>query len=276
MCYLYLWFPLSLQKINISKENFSEVDVAFLWELPIEGILEERDDWKIYFLEKHSEEIKSFFVDKNLPNLDLTPVPNKNWNAMWESNYAPVLVKNVAHILAPFHKKPKDSLPQIIIKPSMAFGTGHHETTYGLLHLLNELDLNNKTVLDMGCGSGILGIFAEKRQAKEIIMVDNDSNCVNNCHENVKQNSCTKSKIWQGSIDRVGHLYFDVIISNITKNVNLEFLPLYCKMLRKNGVLLMSGFLSSDDKSLSKLAQKFGLKKQNEFKKNEWCAIQFG
>ena len=276
MGYLYLWNPLNLQKINIAKENFSEVDVAFLWELPIEGILEEHDEWQIYFLEKHSEEIKAFFANKNLQNLDLTSLPHKNWNTMWESNYAPVLVKNAAHILAPFHNKPKDSLPQIIIKPSMAFGTGHHETTYGLLHLLNALDLKNKTVLDMGCGSGILGIFAEKRQAREIILVDNDSNCVNNCNENIKLNNCTKSKIWQGSIDHARHLYFDVIISNITKNVNLEFLPLYCKMLRKNGVLLMSGFLSSDDESLLTLAQKFGLKKQNEFKKNEWCAIQFG
>ena len=267
---------MGLQKIDIPKALLSEIEIAYFWEYPIEGIEEKEKSWHIFFRPENAEIIQSFLKNKSIPNVVTETLTEQNWNATWEENYPPVLVNNVAHILAPFHKKSTQILPQIIINPSMAFGTGHHETTSGLLELMNGLDFQNRTLLDMGCGSGVLGIFSEIKGAKEVLLVDNDQNCVENTNQNIRLNKCHNSKVILGTIENIKDQKFDFIVSNITKNVNLQFLADFDIMLKENGVLIISGFLIEDKQEILNKSKKYDFSLQNEFEKNNWCGLQFG
>ncbi len=197
-----------------------------------------------------------------------------NWNTEWEKNFEPIRVNDLVSVRAPFHEK--TDLPyDIVIEPKMSFGTGHHETTHLMIQQLLAVDLKNKTVLDMGSGTGILAIMAELRGAKSVDAIDIDDWCYENALENAARNSCTKIHVFKGDAALLAEKNYDVIIANINRNVLINDLPVYYKCLNKGGVLLLSGFYREDIPFIKKAATGLGLKESDLLEKNNWISLKF-
>ena len=230
----------------------------------------QKDEWNEHILNDvqivNNEEFKISFSVKEIEQV--------NWNAEWEKNFNPIEVDNICTVRAPFHAKP-DTKYDIVIEPKMSFGTGHHETTHMMIQHLLKLDLKDKKVLDMGCGTGILAILAEKMGARPIDAIDIDNWCYENSIENVERNNCKHISVYEGDVSLIRERKYDVIIANINRNILLEDIPHYSKSLNKNGVLLLSGFYKDDILSISKKCNEFGLKLSESAEKNYWVAIKF-
>src|SRR5476651_1774799 len=130
---------------------------------------------------------------------EVTLIPQKNWNEVWESNFEPIIIGDKIFVRATFHQ-PKPEFPyEIVIDPKMAFGTGHHQTTSMMLEWALETDFKGKKVLDMGCGTGILAIMASKLGAVEITAIDYDPVCYDSTIENTRLNNVDNIKALCGS-----------------------------------------------------------------------------
>lgn len=200
-------------------------------------------------------------------------IPHQNWNAVWETDFKPVVVEDYCTIMAPFHDQSNIVGIPIIIQPKMSFGTGHHQTTWMMSKALFENNLQAKTVLDMGTGTGVLAFIAEKLGAEKIIAVDIEDWSVENTIENAERNACQKIETICGDIDKVPDLGYDLILANINKNILKAHLPSYAELLQKGGTLLLSGFFESDAEELIDLAQPLGLVSNKSLNKEEWCCL---
>lgn len=201
-------------------------------------------------------------------------IPQQNWNAIWEEDFQPVEVENYLTILAPFHEKENRKGMLVEIQPKMSFGTGHHQTTWMMSKALFELEMIPENVLDMGTGTGVLAIIAEKLGAKEITAVDIEDWSVENTIENTERNNCSKIETLCGDIGLLEGRKFGLILANINKNVLKIHLPFYAKMLDSNGVLLLSGFFDTDVDEMVTFANQFGLNKIRILNKDNWAAIE--
>ncbi|MCB9252532.1 MAG: 50S ribosomal protein L11 methyltransferase [Flavobacteriales bacterium] len=199
------------------------------------------------------------------------PVENLNWNESWEQSFEPIRIGDHCIIRASFHK-PEDLKYEIIITPKMSFGTGHHETTYMMAAAILDLDMQNKIVLDMGCGSGVLAILSEKKGAKSVLAIDHDNWAISNTEENLLSNNCTRISVLKRDGKFQGN--FDVILSNINRNINLEMIPLYAEALNKKGILLLSGFYHHDVNAIENKAQEYRLRVNKVQTRNDWACIE--
>jgi ribosomal protein L11 methyltransferase len=197
-----------------------------------------------------------------------------NWNKEWEKNFNPIQVDNLVSIRAPFHKNPSLKF-DILIEPKMSFGTGHHETTHMMIQHLLALDLENKKVLDMGCGTGILAIFAEKKGAQPIDAIDIDNWCYQNSLENIQRNGCNHITVLEGDSSLLKQKKYDIIIANINRNILISDMKTYTECLNKNGILLLSGFYKEDVIIIENEVTKHGLSFENLLQKNNWVALKF-
>ena len=204
----------------------------------------------------------------------LKEVAQTNWNAEWEKNFTPIQVDNSVSIRAPFHENPHLQY-DIVIEPKMSFGTGHHETTHMMVQHLLNLDLKGKKTLDMGCGTGILAIFAEMKGANPIDAIDIDNWCYENSIENVASNNCSNIHVFEGDSSLLKEKEYDVIIANINRNILLDDMSVYNNSLKENGVLLLSGFYKEDIEVIDKEVSKFGLKLENFLERNNWVALKY-
>ena len=222
--------------------------------------------------------VKGSFLDE-LPSdvksdWTVTIIQQQNWNAEWESQFDPVYVEDVLTILAPFHDKSVARGMSVEIMPKMSFGTGHHQTTWMMSKALFELETMPAKVLDMGTGTGVLAIIAEKLGATEILAVDIEDWSVENTIENAERNSCKKITALCGDIDAVVTDDFDLILANINKNVLKAHLPYYAKLLKKGGMLFLSGFFISDVEEMVEFASSFGFQKIRILNKDNWAAVE--
>jgi ribosomal protein L11 methyltransferase len=199
-------------------------------------------------------------------------VKEENWNALWESNFEPILVDNKVYIRADFHEERKDILHELVITPKMSFGTGHHQTTQMMIQHMLDLDFKNKTVFDFGTGTGVLAIFAEKLGAASIYAIDIDTWSIENCIENVARNNCTKIKTELGILDKIKETY-DIIIANINLHIITSSLDILHKHLQPNGDLLISGFLYSDLMELEESIANAGFIIVSKKEENYWSAL---
>lgn len=197
-----------------------------------------------------------------------------NWNKEWEKNFSPIEVDDLVSIRASFHKKPNLEY-DIIIDPKMSFGTGHHETTYTMIQHLLELDLENKLVLDMGCGTGILAIFSEMKGAKHIDAIDIDNWCYLNAVENTNKNRCRNITVYKGDASVLKNQKYDVIIANINRNILLNDLKAYASCLSEKGIVLLSGFYKKDIPIIESEATKYDLILSKTIERNNWVATKF-
>jgi len=201
-------------------------------------------------------------------------IAEKNWNEEWERNFEPVVIDGRCLVRAPFH--PRASYPYVItIEPKMSFGTGHHETTSLMIREMLDLALNGCTVLDAGCGTGILAILAEMLGASFITAMDTDEWCYTNAVENVMRNNCSRIDVKQGDATMADLPRVDCILANINLNVLLQALPHYASLLKPEGTMLMSGILHTDTENLIAEAVKCGFETVNKRQLGIWMMIRF-
>mgnify|MGYP000991478884 CR=1 FL=1 len=201
---------------------------------------------------------------------------DENWNEKWESNFTPITVDDQCYVRATFHEDRPDMPYQIIIDPKMSFGTGHHQTTSLMLSYILENDFEDKEVLDMGCGTGILAILAIKRGAKSAYAVDYDEICVASVEENKILNNVMGITSSLGSKEKIVEKQFDVILANINRNILLEQFDQYALSCRRNGVLYISGFYENEDLIILKdNAESVGYRFEDNKVLDNWCAAKF-
>jgi ribosomal protein L11 methyltransferase len=204
-----------------------------------------------------------------------TEIPKANWNEEWEKNFSPVYVDDLVCIRAHFHPAPDNVKHDIVITPKMSFGTGHHDTTWLMSKTLFSLGLNNKSVLDMGCGTGILAILARQLGATAVTGIDIDDWSIENSIENAEVNHINDIEFKKGDASLLPKKEtFDVILANINKNVLKQDMASYFNALKKEGYLLLSGFFISDVEELKDLAVKTGFSFIENYGRNEWAVIK--
>ena len=201
-------------------------------------------------------------------------IEQTNWNSEWEKNFNQIEVDNLVSIRAPFHRNPNLKY-DIVIEPKMSFGTGHHETTHMMVQHLLKLDLINKKTLDMGCGTGILAIFAEMKGARPIDAIDIDNWCYLNSIENVARNNCKHISVFEGDASLLLNKKYDVIIANINRNILLNDMQQYMNCLNEDGTILFSGFYKEDIPIVDAEVSKYGLKLETIIERNNWVALKY-
>ncbi|HUH18630.1 50S ribosomal protein L11 methyltransferase [Albibacterium sp.] len=206
----------------------------------------------------------------------LSSIAPQNWNTLWESNFQPIFIKDQVYVRATFHDVRPDYPIEILIDPKMAFGTGHHQTTSLMMEYILEESLEGKSILDIGCGTGILGILASKLLAKNIVSIDNDSICVESSKENKQLNNISNMKVLEGSVSAIPNQHFDVILANINRNILLEHLYYYSQAMVPGGNLFLSGFYQGEDLDLlEKEASKYGFEFLGYKTRDNWVAAKF-
>ncbi len=201
-------------------------------------------------------------------------IEQTNWNAEWEKNFNPIVVDNICAVRAPFHEK-FDTKYDIIIEPKMSFGTGHHETTHMMIQHILKNDFQGKSVLDMGCGTGVLAILAELKGAKPIDAVDYDNWCYLNSLENVERNNCKNIRVIEGDASALKNKNYDIIIANINRNILIQDMETYISCLNQEGQLFLSGFYSDDVPIIQAECESQGLKLKDVLERNNWVALRF-
>ena len=201
-------------------------------------------------------------------------IAQTNWNAEWEKNFKPIVVDDVCAVRAPFHEK-FDTKYDIIIEPKMSFGTGHHETTHMMIQHILKNDFGDKSVLDMGCGTGVLAILTEMKGAKPIDAVDYDNWCYLNSLENVERNDCKHITVIEGDASVLQGKNYDVIIANINRNILLQDMGTYVSCLNKGGMLFLSGFYSEDTPVIRQSCENHLLKFEEKLERNNWVSLKF-
>lgn len=202
-------------------------------------------------------------------------IPWKNWNEEWEKQYQPEIIGNHIYVRAEFHP-PNPGYPmEIIIQPRMAFGTGHHPTTSQVMEMMLGIDFQNKKVIDMGCGTGILAIQAMLQGASSALAIDNDPNAVENTRDNVMKNNCTGIDVMEGESSALKGKTCDIFIANINRNIILSDLEAYRATMRPGALLITSGYYIQDLPLIRKKAATLGLHEADHTSQKEWCCALF-
>lgn len=230
----------------------------------------QKKDWKESIL----DDIQILKSDEFSINYTSEQIEQTNWNKEWEKNFNPIVVNDLCTVRAPFHEKPNTKY-DIVIEPKMSFGTGHHETTHMMIqHILNN-DFSNKSVLDMGCGTGVLAILSEMKGAKPVDAIDIDNWCYLNSLENVERNNCQNILVYEGDSNLVKDRKFDIILANINRNILLKDIKSYASCLNEKGVLFLSGFYKNDILILEEECKKYMLKLDEKLEMNNWVSLKF-
>ena len=263
-------------KLVPNEEWFRDILAVQLGEAGFESFMESEDGLEAFIPERSFDEASLQTVLSGQPasfriQWEKEEMEDKNWNEEWEKNYfQPLLIGEECVIRAPFHKSFPKARYEIIIEPNMAFGTGNHETTSMMLEAILAEDLSGKTVLDMGCGTGILGILASKKGASKITAADISEWAVSGTKENAALNHIQNIQVHWGDAALPVLEQYDFIFANIHKNVLMEDLPAYNRFLYPGGIIFLSGFYLHDLEDIKKRAQGLGLQYIGHQVRKEW------
>ncbi len=262
----------------LSVDPWREIVVTYLSDLEYESFTESQSNLSAYIQESLFDEEKLTFLEEfkaHIKGYSHKVIQDRNWNEEWEKNFDPVYVGEELAILAPFHDANTPHQLKIFIKPQMSFGTGHHETTWLASKRLLSLDMKGKTVLDMGTGTGILAILAEKLGADKVFAPDIDEWSYHNAIENCDLNNCSKIEVALGTDQLIKNKRFDIIIANINKNILIQQFGSYSEAIHEGGTLLISGFFKTDVSELVEVASKYGFIFEKDYQKDEWALVEF-
>lgn len=255
-----------------------EILIAELGYTGFESFVENEDGVTAYIQKEEWNE--NILEDIHILNSDefqisytFEAIKQTNWNEEWEKNFNPIVVDDICAVRAPFHDK-FDTEFDIIIEPKMSFGTGHHETTHMMIQHILKTDFKNKSVLDMGCGTGVLAILTELKGAKPIDAIDFDNWCYLNSLENVARNNCDHITVIEGDASILNNKY-DIIIANINRNILLQDMAIYVSCLNKDGLLFLSGFYNDDSHLIKAECEKYMLKFEEKLERNNWVSLKF-
>lgn len=212
----------------------------------------------------------------HLEGFQVEEMEQKNWNEEWEKNFDPMVVEDRCYVRASFHPERTDLPLEVVINPKMSFGTGHHATTYMMMHWLLDTDVVNKSVIDAGCGTGILSILAEKLKAKSVIAFDIEDWAFENLNENCNLNGCSRIETGQGTISQIvsSGVQVDILLANINKNVLLDEMAIYSQHLISGGLLFLSGFYEEDETDIVASATKAGFEVTGRKVRQKWMSLR--
>lgn len=239
-------------------EVYQETDDALLCYLPVEKLTQDK-------LDELHQELDSFGY-----KFEISEIPYQNWNEEWEHNFQPIEIEGFAGIRADFHPPFEDVKHDLIINPKMAFGTGHHETTYQMMEMMQHVNFTGKSVLDYGCGTGILGILASKLGASNIRGNDITEESVSNTIENCKINGVNNFDVLLGRIEAFKGEKFDIVLANINRNVLLDSAGTLFEMTEESGLLFTSGYMPEDDEMLTAAYKDAGYSLLKQSQRGYW------
>lgn len=266
-------------KLTPDSEENREILVAVLADLAFESFDETEDHVEGYVPGEsfNMEEVQE--ITSILPfavETDLEMIPDQNWNEVWEKNYfQPLLIGGCLLVRAPFHIVEEKHEFELVIEPKMAFGTGNHETTTLMAEQILDMNLSNKTVLDMGCGTGILGMLASLKGAKSVTAIDIDKWSYESTVENASLNNIHNLEAKLGDASLLGEETYQVIFANIHKNIIINDLPAYVKVLQPEGRIYLSGFYRQDMPDVKAKAESLGLRETGFKESNNWVVYYF-
>lgn len=268
----YLEFNFKIEPL----QPWNDILMAELIEIGFDSFTEEHDGILAYIQKDlyqedqlkelellQNPEIKIFYTFQEMPNI--------NWNEEWEKNFSPINIEDKVSIRAEFHED-QNLEHEIIIQPKMSFGTGHHATTYLMIQQMLDMDLKNKTVLDMGCGTSVLAIFAKQQGAGKTVAIDIDEWSVENSIENADRNK-VELEISQGTADNLGKENFDIILANINRNILISDIPTYVSVLNSGGQLLLSGLCFFDVDDILEVCTQQNLILKKKLQREEWVSL---
>ena len=275
MAVTYIQLNLTIQPV----ESGREVVLAVLSELGFESFVERERGLEAYIQESDwTPDLLDALYPLSENGFDigwsLLAIPPENWNAVWESDFQPIVIEDKCAVRAHFHD-PIDVPYELVITPKMSFGTGHHQTTYMMLNYLLQHPPKGHSLLDMGCGTGVLAILAEKLGALSINAIDVEPWCYQNTVENIATNGCKNITPAEGDRSQIPPKEFNTILANINMNVLLLDIPLYAEQLKEDGSLFLSGFFTQDIPAIESKANQYGLKLVDFQNKDNWVAAHF-
>ncbi len=254
------------------EQEKQEILISTLTSLGAIGFEQKNTYLLSYFNE---EDFMSYDVNKALEEevFEIHTIEEKNWNEEWEKNFKPVSVGDFCGVRAHFHNALNNVAHDIIITPKMSFGTGHHDTTFMMIQLMENINFHNKKILDFGTGTGLLAILAEKLGSQNIKAIDFDKWSIENAEENIRVNDCVHIDLQLSS--QLPEEFFEIILANINLNVILESLSSLKKILVKDGLILFSGLLVEDENIMINYCTKLGLYIKEKRLRNNWLCLLF-
>ena len=269
--------------VNPLSETANDIIAALAADLGFESFVESPEGTigyvpaSLYREEALNEALTDFPMSGTTITFTAKEMEDKNWNEEWEKNFfEPIVVDNRCVIHSTFHKDYPKATYDIIINPQMAFGTGHHQTTRLIISYLLDIDLQGKTVLDMGCGTSILAILASMRGASSLTAIDIDEWCVNNSIDNLALNHINNIKVFLGDASSLANEGpFDIIIANINRNILLVDMQYYVARMNEGAEIYFSGFYESDLPMIQAEAERLGLRYLSHRVEKDWTAAQF-
>ncbi|WP_337084645.1 50S ribosomal protein L11 methyltransferase [Elizabethkingia anophelis] len=268
----YLEFDFKIEPV----EPWNEILMAELIEQGFDSFTENPDGILAYIQAEllNEEELKNQWLlnhDEVKISYTYKEMPNINWNEEWEKNFQPINVEDKVLIRAEFHES-QGLEEEIIIQPKMSFGTGHHATTYLMIQQMMDMDFQGKKVLDMGCGTSVLAIYAKKKGASDVLGIDIDEWAVENSRENAERNN-TPMRVELGTANNLGLEKFDIILANINRNILISDIPRYVEVLQPGGSLLLSGLCFFDVDDILQVCNEQNLQLQKKLQREEWVSL---
>ncbi len=290
------YIEVTLKIEPFSQEN-AELVVAELSELPYNSFMEDTDPdgnpVLLAYIQKSDYDARALklvlgFFDFKI-SWSANMMESKNWNKEWESSFEPIVVGKQVTVRAPHHKGLKKTRFNIVIDPQMAFGTGHHETTYMMMETMleHEEEIRGRSVMDMGCGTGVLAILAAKMRASRVYGIDIDAVAAQSACDNARANRVSRTmQAFYGDASLLQRENYDLLLANIHKNIILQDLDTYANSIRKpgmryssgaseGGLLMLSGFYDSDAADITAAASKLGLEMIGQKSKDGWSCLLF-
>ena len=271
-------------RIKPFTDEYAEIITAEVSELPYESFTVEDEILKCYIQKEQYDAQALKVVLSGLEGMGFKMehsavlVPAVNWNAVWESQFSPIVVDGRCTIKASFHERLKKTRFNITIDPKMAFGTGHHQTTYMMCRALldNEESVRGKVVMDMGCGTAVLAILAAKMGASKVYGIDIDAVAAISAYDNARINRVgSRIETYCGDASLLQRNSYDVLLANINRNILLQDIPTYALSLHKGGLLFVSGFYVEDMPMILGMAASAGLEYVSHDSIDNWCCIKF-
>ena len=256
-------------------EPFRDLFIAQLGAVGFESFSETVDGFNAYIVKEDYSKIamdEALVWEGAVCTYGLKEIAQVNWNSEWEKNFDPIDVDGVVYIRAPFHENKTGYQYPMLIEPKMSFGTGHHQTTHMMIQWLLETPTEGLKVLDMGCGTGILGILAGMRGAAAIHGIDIDTWCIENTLENAQRNN-VEMTAEVGGAGALSDIY-EVICANINLNVLLADMKSYASTLSSGGTIFFSGFYEENIPALREAAELAGLTYHGVKSREQWRSIK--
>ena len=268
-------------RLDPFSEEMAEVLTAEIAELPYESFVTEAPELKCYiqkdlYQPAHLKAVLSGY--RCVAGFEAALVQGENWNRAWEERFSPIVVDGTVTIKAPQNGAVPRTRFNIWIDPEMAFGTGSHHTTYMMMQamLSREDRIRGHAVLDMGCGTAILGILAAKMGARKVWAIDIDAVAARSAWGNARWNRVgTRIQTLCGDASLLQMGTYDVILANIHRNIILQDLPTYVRSLRPGGTLLLSGFFEADVPAVTAAAGALGLRPDGLLLREGWAGPAF-